>query len=463
MKRIQKFPDTLLILLAILAVFTLLTWIIPAGEFARADRDGRTVVVPGSYHAVDPQPQGLGAFLMAPARGFAGAAQIIAFVLLVGGAFSMLARTGAIDAGLYSVIALTRRRPAMKQFVIPLLMVAFSLGGATFGMSEEVLVFVLITLPLASALGYDAIVGVAISFVGAGVGFAGAFLNPFTVGIAQGISELPPFSGMGYRLVVWAVMTLLAVLYVMRYAARIAKDPRSSPVYDLRREETASLSESETAPALNARRRAILFFLLFSLVILVVGVNAWGWYIDEITALFLVMGTGAALIARLPVAAALDAFKSGAADMLPPALVIALAKGLILIAGDGKIIDTVLHSLASTADGLPRALAVQAMFLLQSALNFFVPSGSGQAALTMPIMAPLSDLLGISRQVAVLAFQFGDGLSNMIIPTSGVTMGVIAIARIPYDRWFRWMLPLFLLLSLLAMVLLALPVLFFVW
>lgn len=454
MKLIRQFPDTLLILAAILALFTLLTWIVPAGEFDRVEQQGRTMVLPGSYQAVEAHPQGLGAFLMAPIRGFVGAAQIIAFVLLVGGAFSMLARTGAIDAGLRSLVDLTRRRPAMRTWVIPLLMVAFSLGGATFGMSEEVLVFVLITIPLALALGYDAITGVAISFVGAGAGFAGAFLNPFTVGIAQGISELPPFSGVEYRLLVWLLMTLVAVLYVVRYAARIHQVPAADP---------QQTTVSEEQPALDTRGRLILLFLLLTLVVLIIGVNRWEWYINEITALFLVLGIGAAAIGRLHVNEALDAFKKGAAEMLTPVLVIALAKGLIVIAGDGKIIDTMLNTLASAADGLPRVLAVQVMFFLQSALNFFVPSGSGQAALTMPIMAPLSDLLGISRQVAVLAFQFGDGLSNMIIPTSGITMGVISIAKIPYDQWFRWMLPLFLLLSLLAMVLLTLPVLFFVW
>lgn len=457
MKLFQKFPDTLLILLAILCVFTLLTWIVPAGEFDRAELNGRTVVVPNSYHAVPAQPQGVGAFLMAPIKGFEAAADIIAFVLMVGGSFAMLTRTGAIDAGLHRMIHLTQEQPSLRQFIIPLLMVLFSLGGATFGMSEEVLVFVLITIPMAKALGYDAITGIAIAFVGAGAGFAGAFLNPFTVGIAQGIAELPPFSGFGYRMVVWTVMTLIVIVFVMRYARRIYQVPTPETLQNTAVEPTGSF------PVLDFRKRLILIFLLLTLVMLVIGANRWGWYIHEITALFLAMGTGAAIIGQLSVSDAIDAFKSGTKDMLTPVLIIALARALIVVAGDGKVVDTLLNNLASAADGLPQVVSVQVMFFLQSALNFFVPSGSGQAALTMPIMAPMSDLLGISRQVAVLAFQLGDGLSNMIIPTSGVTMGVIAIADIPYDRWFKWMLPLFLILTLAGMVLLALPVLVFAW
>ncbi len=457
MKLFQKFPDTFLILLAILFVFTILTWIVPAGEFDRTKLNGRTVVVAGSYHQMEAQPQGIGAFLKAPIKGFVGAADIIAFVLIVGGAFAMLTRTGAIDAGLRSMISLTEARPAYRRFVIPLLMVLFSLGGATFGMSEEVLVFVLITIPLARAMGYDAIIGVAIAFVGAGAGFAGAFLNPFTVGIAQGIAELPPFSGAGYRLVVWIVMTGIAILYVMRYARQIQVDGKENT-------PAATSSEIVTPPAeMDLPKQLILLFLLMVLVLLIIGANRWGWYIYEITALFLVMGTGAAILGRLSVSDAIDAFKSGASDMLTPVLIIALARALIVVAEEGKIIDTLLNSLAAGVQDLPKAISVQLMFLLQTALNFFVPSGSGQAALTMPLMAPMSDLLGVSRQVAVLAFQLGDGLSNMIIPTSGVTMGVIAIGNISYDRWFRWMLPLFLILTFAAMILLTLPVVLFEW
>lgn len=456
----RKLPDTLVILLGILLVFVLLTWLLPAGEFDRTEAGGRTVVVPGTYARVAAQPQGLGAFLMAPVRGFVAASQIIAFVLIVGGAFTMLTRTGAIDAGLHRILHLSQRYPTRRHLVLPVVMLLFSLAGATFGMSEETLVFVLLTIPLSLALGYDSLTGVAVSFVGAGIGFAGAFLNPFTIGVAQGIAELPPFSGAGYRLVVWGVLSLIGVLFLIRYTRRLERTPQASPVYALDQARSMALSQDQP---FTRRQRLILLLLGFTLLLLLWGVSYLDWYIHEITGLFLLMGILAAVIGRLGLGAAVAAFQDGARDMLVPALVIALAKGLIVVATDGKIIDTLLQGMAGLAGGLPRVLAAEAMFVFQSLLNFFVPSGSGQAALTMPIIAPLSDLLGLSRQVAVLAFQFGDGLSNMVIPTSGVTMGVLSIAQIPYGVWLRWMLPLFGWLCLAAMILLALPVLCFSW
>jgi uncharacterized ion transporter superfamily protein YfcC len=447
----KKFPDTLLILMSILLVFVILTWIIPAGTFDRVEMNGRQVVVPDSYERIEASPQGVGAFLMAPIKGFIGAAQIIAFVFLIGGAFAMINKTGAMDAGIHAVLESSRKNKQIKRWSIPLLMTMFSLGGATFGMSEEVLVFVMITIPLGIALGYDSIVGVAISFVGAGAGFAGAFLNPFTVGVAQGIAELPPFSGMSYRILAWVIMTIGAIIFVMRYARKIEKNPESSPVFELDAQRDDPIVNGKGLD-FTRRHKWVLWLLLLSLVVLVFGVSEWGWYINEITGLFMALGILAALIGGISMDDSVSSFKQGAKDMMVPALVIALAKGLIVVAEDGRIIDTMLNSLASMANGLPKGLSVEMMFIFQSLLNFFIPSGSGQAALTMPIMAPLSDLLGVSRQVAVLAFQFGDGLSNLIIPTSGVTMGILAIAKIPYNVWFKWMLPLFLILSGLGMI-----------
>lgn len=463
MKKSFKFPDTLIILFVILVIFTAFTWIIPAGEFQRQEIDGRLVVIPGSYSGVNASPQGFGDLFMAPVKGFIGAAQIIAFVLFVGGAFSIMRKTGAIDAGLQRLILVSSRNPSVKRWVIPIIMTLFSLCGASFGMSEELLVFVLISIPLAISLGYDSIVGVAISFVAAGAGFAGAFMNPFTIGVAQGIAELAPFSGMGYRIIVWFIMTLATIIFVMRYARKIEKNPASSLMPEsmkpIKMEQAGSLEFLE----FTSRRKYVLLLLFLSLALLILGVASFDWYINEIAALFIAMGLLAGLIGGLNKDEIVEAFKEGTSEMLVAALVIAMAKGLIVIISDGMVIDTLLNAVANATDGLPRELSVAMMFVLQSALNFFMPSGSGQAALTMPIMAPLSDLLGISRQVAVLAFQFGDGLSNMIIPTSGVTMGILSISGIPYEKWLKWMMPLFLILSLLALILLILPVSFFQW
>ncbi|NBC08159.1 MAG: putative basic amino acid antiporter YfcC [Bacteroidetes bacterium] len=459
----KKFPDTLLIIMGIMVVFIALTWLVPAGEFERTTVNGRQVIVAGSYQEVEPNPQGLGAFLKAPIKGFISAAQIIAFVFLVGGAFGIVTKTGAIDAGLKNIIRFSERHPRYRHWILPVVITLFSLAGATFGMSEEVLVFVLITIPLALALGYDSLTGVAVSFVGAGLGFAGAFINPFTIGVAQGIAELPPASGMGYRLMVWVVTTAIGIIYIMRYVLQLEKDPTRSLVYEIdQKRDMGQLDTAEERP-FTSRHRLVLIALVAALALLVFGVSQWGWYINEIAALFIGLGIVAALISHLSAEKAVEAFKTGAGDMLTAALVIGLAKGLIVIAEDGKIIDTMLSSIAGLSEGLPKAVTVEVMFIFQTMLNFFVPSGSGQAALTMPIMAPLSDLLGVSRQTAVLAFQFGDGLSNLIIPTSGVTMGVLAIANIPYNVWVKWFLPLFLLLCAACMLMLLPPVLFFEW
>lgn len=456
---LRKLPDTLIIVLGVMLLFTVLTWLIPAGEFDRQLVDGREVLVPGSYKPVAPNPQGPGAFLQAPIKGFISAAQIVAFVFIVGGAFGLLNKTGAIHAGLQSIIRLSVRRPAAKKWVVPVLMLLFSLAGATFGMSEEVLVFILITIPLALALDYDVLTGVAIPFVGAGAGFAGAFSNPFTIGIAQGIAELPPFSGWGYRLVVWAVLTLTAILYVMWYVRRL-ENGKARPLRPAAVQKSETLQMPEEIPFTPLRRLTLVLFLA-ALGLLIYGVSVWGWYINEIAGLFFGLGLLAALLNRLNMADATDAFTEGAKDMMTAGLVIALSKGILIIATEGKIIDTILYYVSSGLADMPKAVSVQAMFLVQSFLNVFLPSGSGQAALTMPIMTPLSDLLGISRQTAVLAFQLGDGLCNLIIPTSGVTMGVLAIAKIPYERWVKWMAPLLLILFLLAMLLLIPPVTFY--
>lgn len=457
-----KLPDTLILLLIILAVFTVLTWIIPAGEFAREVVDGRELVRPGSYQQTESNPAGFFDFILAPVKGFISSAQIIVFIFFVAGSFGIINKTGAIEAGLQSVVRMSRERPGSKKFVIPVLMALFSLAGATFGMSEEVLVFILITLPLSFALGYDSIVGVSIPFIGAGAGFAGAFLNPFTIGIAQGIAGLPPFSGWQYRVVVWVLFTAVAIIFLLIYARRIEKKPSASPMYELDK-KSKYREHHQNNGSFRGRHKAVLTIFLLGLILLILGVNRWDWYINEISGLFLVLGALSALVFRMNINEAVASFVEGAADMIKVTFVIAIANGILIVASEGKIIDTILYGLSSAVEDFPRYVSVELMFYIQSFLNFFLPSGSGQAALTMPIMAPLSDILGISRQTAVLAFQLGDGLSNMIIPTSGVTMGVLTLANIPYQKWFKWILPLMILFFILAMLVLLPPVLFFDW
>ncbi len=456
---LKKSPDALVIISVVLLLFIVLTWVIPAGEYARDVVNDRTVVVAGTYQPVESNPQGLGDLLTAPIKGIVGAAHIIAFVLLVGGAFSVLSATGALDAGLGSVLKYAKRNPGMRHLIIPVLMVIFSLGGCTFGMSEENLVFILITIPLARSMGYDNIVGIAIPFLGAGAGFAGAVINPFTVGIAQGISELPIGSGAGYRWIVWAIFTIIAIAFVMGDVVKLEKNPKLG----LKTDSDTDGPEAMKDVPFNLSRKLVLVLFAAAIGLLMYGANFWGWYIDEISALFLALGLVAAIVTRMKVSETVSSFTIGAKDMLVAALIIGLSRGVLVVAEDGKIIDTVLYGMSNAVGDFPNYISVQIMFVVQGFINVFIPSGSGQAAITMPIMTPLADLLSIDRQTAVLAFQFGDGLLNLIIPTSGVTMGVLAIGKIPYNVWMKWVWKLMVIFILASMVLLAVPEFFEVW
>jgi uncharacterized ion transporter superfamily protein YfcC len=445
----------------VVAIVAAATWVLPGGLYTREVKNGRTLVVPGSFTQVASNPQGVGAILMAPVKGFIEAAHIIAFVFLIGGTFKILEKTGAVTASVQSMAYTFARRPALQKFFIPVTMTIFSIGGAVFGMSEETMPFVLIFIPLALSLGYDSIVGTAIPFLGAAAGFAGSVLNPFTVGIAQGIAELPLYSGIEYRMIIWVISTGCMVTFIMLYARRIKAHPEKSPVYDIDKERKSGLQlDAAQHTGMSVSQRLVLATFGAAMVFLIVGVLKFGWYINEIAALFLGLGIVAGLMGRLSLSASADAFKQGAADMVGVALIIGCARAILVVASDGKILDVMLYGLASVISGLHPIFAAQAMFVTQGIINFFVHSGSGQAALTMPVMAPLADVVGISRQTAVLAFQFGEGWINPILPTSGVTMGVLGLAGIPWERWFKWMLPAQLFFFVLALLLLVPPFFF---
>jgi len=452
--KLNRFPHTIIIIVYLMIAMGILTWLIPAGEYERILNNGRMVLVPGTFKYIVNQPQGIWAMLTAPIKGFVSAAQIIGFCLLVGGSFGLINKTGSISAGLSGILRFSLRKPKYKKLVIPLIMTLFSLAGATFGMSESVIVFVMITIPLAIAMGYDSIVGICISFMAAGVGFAAAITNPFNIGVAQGIAEVTMFSGWEFRIVIWLAMTSIAIVYVMMYANRIEKDKSLSLVYqiDLKR-EIQDISKM-TQSTFTVQHKLILFLLFTALVILVVGANKWHWYINEISALFLALGIVAAIIARLPLKDSVDSFTSGVKDLVIAGLIIGLSRGLLVIATEGKIIDTILFSVSTWGKDLPAWVSIQFIFVFQSAFTFLVPSGSGQAALTVPIVAPLSDLLGVGRQSAITAFHLGDGIMSMIVPTSGVTMGVLAIANIPYQTWLKWFFKLLLIFFIAAILLL---------
>jgi uncharacterized ion transporter superfamily protein YfcC len=458
-----RLPNTFVLLFIILALIALATWIVPGGRYETHLVNGKQLVDPNTFHFVSSNPQGLVALLEAPIKGFVEAAQIIGFVLIVGGAFAVVQKTNAFDALIRRIARAHASSAFVRAALIPVFVTLFSLGGATFGMNEEAIPFVLIFVPLALALGYDTVTGVAIPFLGSQVGFGAAFLNPFNVGIAQGIAGVPVFSGMGYRLGVWVAATLVTIAFLMWYAARVKRHPQLSPTYALdieKRKEHTHVHPAQTGEEGMTRRHvAVLAVFGLSLGTMVIGVVRFGWFIDEIAALFLAMAVLAGLAARLSTDDWVAAFMQGARDLVGTALVIALARATLVLAREAHIIDTMLHGLMPLVQSSHPVFAAQKMYLIQSVINFFIHSGSGQAALTMPIMAPLADLVGVTRQTAILAFQLGE-LSTPMIPTSGITVGVLALARIPWLTWARWMIPLQLIYLVLALAALAPPAIF---
>ena len=440
----KRIPHTFTIVFSLIVLAAVLTWLVPAGEFERQMVDGCEVVENGSFHRVEGAPQTWQVF-SALFNGFVDKADIIVFILMVGGAFWILNNSHAIDVGVMAFLRRVQRLSRYKlikklgvnNIIITLVMLLFSLFGAIFGMSEETIAFVVVFIPLAIQMGYDSIVGVCMCYVAAHVGFAGAMLNPFTIGIAQGIAGLPLFSGLEYRFFCWIVLTIIGIAFVLWYAARVKARPERSPVYKLD-DYWRNRMESNEQQSLTLRQGLILVLLLLTIVALVVGVLAFGWYIAEISALFLAMGILAGILDRQSADDIAKLFLAGCKDILSAALVVGLASGIIFILKDGKVIDTLLYGLTRSLAQTGEVASLAVMYLFQTLLNVVMPSGSAKAALTMPIMTQFADLIDVSRQTTVLAFQFGDGFTNMLTPTSGVLIGVLGMARIPYGTWLRW-------------------------
>jgi uncharacterized ion transporter superfamily protein YfcC len=462
-KRGFRLPHTLVLIFIIVILMYALTWIIPSGEFNRTEKsvEGkiRTVTEPGTFHYISKERVNPESILIAPIEGFKEGVLIIAFLFVIGGAFAVIQKTGTIDMAIKKMALAFSNHPKYQKFIIPVLMVVFSLAGSIFGMSEETIPFILVFIPLALSLGYDSIVGVSIPFLGAAAGFAAAFFNPFTVGIAQGLAELPLYSGLPYRFFVWIISTAVVISMVMIYAKKVKANPKLSPVYDIDQERRHQSSQDHIdISKWNWRNRAVLEVFAGGIIILIAGILFQNWYIKSIAAVFLGMGIFSGLVSRMPTSDMARHFVQGAKDMMNVAFIISCARAILIIAEEGKILDTLLFYASQFIAFFPKIIAAQMMFMTQSVINFFIHSGTAQAALTMPIMAPLSDLVGITRQTTVLAFQLCEFVIP-ILPTSAVTMGVLGIAKIPWEKWAKWFLPMMLVLIILSFLLLIPPVL----
>ena len=520
----RKVPHTFVIVFFIIIIAAALTWFIRPGKYVEEQVNGETVMTfyyadqlpeggpstpstssgtegsgTAEFHAEPQTWQVFSAFF----KGFVKQGNIIVFILIIGGAFWIMNKSRAIDMGIFSFLNFTKRLERWKlirkigvnNIVIILVMILFSLFGSVFGMSEETIAFALIIIPLAVSMGYDSIVGLCMVYVAAHIGFSGAMLNPFTIGIAQGIADIPLFTGIGYRAVCWVILTIVGIVFVLLYARKVKKNPQSSIMYedDAYWRKSAEVKEEElerytphkawfvfaflavvlivfsvlypmttlkignsttTLPLLPigtavfvllsiiTLRKTVHYFvltLLFSTVyFLVVGVLGYEWYIMEIASLFLVLGIASGLAVDKSASDIAKLFLEGMGDILSAAVIVGLAGGIVIILQDGGIIDTILYGLSKSMSNMGKIASAEIMYGIQTLINIVIPSGSAKAAITMPIMAPFSDLIGISRQATVVAFQFGDGFTNMITPTSGVLMAALGVARIPWEKWVRF-------------------------
>ncbi|TKB46837.1 putative basic amino acid antiporter YfcC [Ferrimonas sediminicola] len=450
-----------LVLLSFLAIMAwLATMVVPAGLFEVHQVGNRTLLVEGSFHYAD-APLAMPWFSEEGGAGLANvlfeglvsgskwgsAIGIIAFLLVIGGAFGIIMATGAMDRAIVSMI---HRSARYQDLMLPILFLLFSLGGAVFGMGEEAVAFCVILVPMMVRLGYDSLSAVCCSYVATQVGFGTSWMNPFSVAIAQGIAGVPVLSGAPFRMAIWALFTLTGMLYLYRYGRRIRHNPESSPSYASDHYWRARHQQGETTERMERLDQGIILALVLGLIWVTWGVITRGYYIPQIAAQFMVIGLVIGVIARIGGRLSSmnqlgDEFTKGAAILMPAILVVALAKGIILLLGGDdpaapSILNTLLHGAGSAFSGLGSEAAAVVMFWFQSAFNLLVSSGSGQAALTMPLMAPLADMLQVSRQVAVLAFQLGDGLTNIIIPTSASLVGCLGVARLAWPLWvgFIW-------------------------
>lgn len=431
-------PHVYVILLGLILICSLLSYVVPAGQYDMMNVNGREVVDAATYHAIESTPVTLMQLLSAVPRGMTESAQIIFFIFIVGGAFAVLERSGAIEAGIGKVSRLLRGKTLA---LLPVILLLFSMGGAVFGMAEETIPFIPIFVSLCIAMGYDSITGAAIVFCGSAAGFAGAFMNPFTVQVAQGIAGLPLLSGFGFRVAMYIAFFVVTAAYIMWYACRVKKNPALSSMYeeDKARDDIVDMNNLR---AFGRQEKIILCVFAAAIVLLVYGVINWGWYMDEISALFMGMAIVVAAAARMTPNEFAETFGRGMSEIASGALVIGFARGLLVVLTDGSILHTILHAAAALLESLPTTISALGMYVFQCILSFLVPSGSGQAAVSIPILAPLGDLVGVTRQTACIAYQLGDGISNIFTPTSGFFMAGLALGRISWTKWAKWILPL---------------------
>jgi uncharacterized ion transporter superfamily protein YfcC len=491
-----KFPTAQTILLIIAALVALLTWVIPAGKYDTLSYDTSTkkfivqelnnqtvleanqetlntlnikipiekftngdiwkpINIPNTYKKLEAKPQGIVAFIKSPIKGVIEGSDIIFLVLIIGGLIGIMNLTGAFDAGISWMAKVLRGR---EYILIILVTFLISVGGTTFGLAEETIAFYPILIPVFLAAKYDAMVALASIYLGSSIGTMFATTNPFSVIIASDAAGINWTSGITGRLILFVLGTSICILYILRYAQRVKKDPSKSIIYD-QKESIEKLFGNTTnnTIALTMRLRIIIFIFSMSFIVMVYGVSQLDWWFIEMTSVFFVGAVLIGFVGRIKESVFVETFVKGASDLLGVALIIGIARGITVIMNDGLISDTMLYYASNFTNGMNKGIFINAMLYIYGGLSFFIPSSSGMAVLTMPIMSPLADGVGIGREAIVNAYQFGMGLFAFINPT-GLILASLAIVKVGYDKWLKFVMPLVLILIIFTMIMLTVSV-----
>lgn len=448
-KKKLSMPDSYIILFVMLIIAALLTYIIPAGEFEREDGGLLPTVIPDSFSNIENSPVGFLQFFLSIQEGMMASANIIFLVLIIGGSFAVINSTGAIDSGIMSLINKTKNR---KTLLVISMATVFSIAGFLGVLHTAVIAFIPVGLVVARAFKLDAIVAIAIVYLGAYSGYAVAGLDPITTGFGQEIAGLPVFSGLWLRFIIYLCLLTASILYILYYIKKIERDPSKSIMGEKKFiDDHTDIDQEKQIPFTNLRKVILLYFVI-CMTIYTVGVFRSEWGLNEMTALFLIIAIGTALIARINGNDFVKNFVEGAKGMVYAALIVGLARSIVVILENGLVLDSLVSMISGVIEPLPTMLAAISMYVFNLLFNLIITSGSGQAAIVMPIMAPLADIIGITRQTAVLAYNMGDGFTNTIAPTSGILMASIAVARVSWAKWIRFMLPLLLIWFLIGLV-----------
>lgn len=461
-----KVPHVYAIIFQLMVIFAVLTWIVPSGSYQRQEVNGREVTVAGTYEQsektyIDEETgdevdlrQGVFDVLQAPTRGIQEAIEVVAFILIVGGSFQVITKTGAITSGMGRVV---RRFKNKDILIIPIAMVLFALGGTSFGMAEETLPFFAIFMPIMMAMGFDSMTAFMVVFVGARTGYIASTINPFNVLIAQGILGIQGNPQLWLRMIAWVVLTAVAITWVVLYARRVKKNPESSITFedDIAKKVEFAADESALDAEFTGRQKGVLAVFIAGMCLIIWGLVTQGWYMNEISAVFLAMGLLAGVIAGFSQDVIAQEFVAGIADFAFSAIVVGLARGILVIASDGMIIDTILNALATGLGGIPAVLFTTLLYAVENLLAILVPSSSGLAALTAPIFGPLTELMGLNPEAAVWALSMGSATMSLICPTSAILVAGLGVCKIKLGQWWKTVWKFFLVVSLINIVFVA--------